>query len=117
MHDEEDTLLGFIERTGPDGDCLGMVLEQFAGQGDGRDCLNLSTLHSAKGREFSVVVMFGMDDGIIPRRNAGREQIIEARRLFYVGFTRPKSEVNTMYSEYRPSPFVLEVEERLREEG
>jgi DNA helicase-2/ATP-dependent DNA helicase PcrA len=48
-----------------------MTLGQFAGFGDGADRVNLSSLHSAKGREFEAVVLFGMDEGRIPRRGAG----------------------------------------------
>jgi superfamily I DNA/RNA helicase len=39
----------------------------FAGNGGGRDRLNLSTLHSAKGREFRIVILFAIDAGRIPR--------------------------------------------------
>ena len=53
----------------PDGDVTDMTLGLFSGFGEGNDRINLSTLHSAKGREFVVVVLFGMDDGRIPRRN------------------------------------------------
>ena len=92
-----------------------MVLGQFAGQGEGSNCVNLSTLHSSKGREFSVVIMFGMDDGRIPRNNSGPRELVEARRLFYVGFTRAKTELHMMFSANRPSPFVIEVQRRLDE--
>ncbi len=39
----------------------------------------------------------------------------ESRRSFYVGFTRAKRELHMMYSQGNPSPFVLEVQERLQE--
>jgi len=117
LQDEEETLSAFIERTVDGGDCAEMVLGQFAGQGVGNDCINLSTLHSSKGREFSVVIMFGMDYGRIPRSNVGPREHMEARRSFYVGFTRAKTELHIMYSNHRPSPFVIEVQERLNEES
>jgi hypothetical protein len=44
---------GFIERTGPTGDIPDMTLGLFSGFGEGNDRINLSTLHSAKGREFA----------------------------------------------------------------
>lgn len=117
MHDEAATLAAFMERTAPGGDCSHMTVGQFAGEGDGNDRINLSTLHSSKGREFAVVIMFGMDDGTIPWNNASDQQMIEWRRLFYVGFTRAKSEVHMMYSAANASPFVLELEHRLDAEA
>jgi len=61
--------------------------------------------------------MFGMDYGRIPRSNVGPREHMEARRSFYVGFTRAKTELHIMYSNHRPSPFVIEVQERLNEES
>lgn len=116
MKDEGETLDTFIGRTQAGRDCAGMTLAQFAGQGEGNESLHLSTLHSAKGREFPIVIMFGMDQGNIPRKNSSESQKLEARRLFYVGFTRAKSEVHIMYSETRPSPFVTELKDRLEGE-
>ena len=116
--DEESAVLGrFMERTGPGGDVDGMSLAQFAGFGDGADRINLSTLHSAKGREFEIVVLFGMDDGRVPRRGAGDGERRESRRSFYVGFTRAKQELHIMHSQNNPSPFVQEVQEQLQEAG
>jgi DNA helicase-2/ATP-dependent DNA helicase PcrA len=114
--DEELTILeAFIQRTQAGGEVEDMTLAQFAGFGDGADRINLSTLHSAKGREFGVVVLFGMDDGQVPRKGAGAAERRESRRSFYVGFTRAKQELHIMYSQNNPSPFVMEVQERLRE--
>jgi ATP-dependent DNA helicase UvrD/PcrA len=102
-----------MERTASGGPAAGMTLGQFSGHGDGNDRINLSTLHSAKGREWELVVMFAMDHGVIPWRNAAPKQLLESRRLFYVGFTRAKKELHLMYSAHEPSPFVTEVEQRL----
>ncbi len=116
LQDDSENLAAFVERT-TTGDCQDMTLAQFSGQGDGDDCIKLSTLHSSKGREFKIVVMFGMDDGRIPRRNASPRDIIESRRLFYVGFTRAESELHMMHSANRPSPFIIEVQARLAAEA
>lgn len=112
MQDEGETFASFIERAS-EGDCHEMTLGDFAGQGEGNDCIKLSTLHSSKGREFKVVILFGMDEGRIPRANPRPRELIEARRLFYVGFTRAKDELHMMYSAHRPSRFVAEVQARL----
>ncbi len=112
MQDEGETLGTFIERCAT-GDCKDMILSQFAGQWEGRNCVNLSTLHSSKGREFSVVIMFGMDEGRIPRNNSNARDLVESRRLFYVGFTRAKIELHIAYSARNPSRFVAEVEARI----
>jgi superfamily I DNA/RNA helicase len=113
LDDDGAVLDRFIERIGPDGDVADMTLGLFSGFGEGSDRINLSTLHSAKGREFAIVVLFGMDNGRIPRNGATPVEAREQRRLFFVGFTRPKSELHIMYSADRPSPFVQEVKNRL----
>ena len=63
------TLNVIIERTAKGGVSEEMTLGQFSGHGEGNDRINLSTLHSAKGREFALVIMFAMDNGRIPWRN------------------------------------------------
>jgi superfamily I DNA/RNA helicase len=94
--DEERAILrAFIARA-REGDVAGMTLAQFAGFGDGATRINLSSLHSAKGRGFEAVVLFGINNGRIPRPNAGDGERREARRSFYVGFTRAKQELHMM---------------------
>ena len=113
LADEADIVDSFIAKLAPGKQAEGMTLGQFSGQGQGTNQITLSTLHSAKGREFRVVFLFGMDQGRVPRFNAREREIREARRLFFVGFTRAEEELHIIYSAMKPSPFVLEVSAKL----
>jgi DNA helicase-2/ATP-dependent DNA helicase PcrA len=85
------------------------------------DRVTLMTLHAAKGLEFPVVFMTGMEDGIFPSSRGidGGEQLEEERRLCYVGMTRAKDKLylthaqrRRVYGSYQynpPSRFVGEV--------
>lgn len=110
---EWDSVRAMIDRTNPaSGDDL--PLSYFAGRIEGSGRLNLSTLHSVKGREFDAAVLFGMNDDIIPnwaeKKDAAKMR--EARRLFYVGVTRPRLELHFVYQNGNESSFLAEV--RLR---
>lgn len=115
LDDDWAILDGIVNRTRQQSELAGMTLGQFSGLSDSPNRLNLSTLHSSKGREFDLVVLFGMDNGRLPRHGASRAELLEARRLFYVGFTRAKREVHILYSRHRVSPFVSEISDRLSE--
>jgi DNA helicase-2/ATP-dependent DNA helicase PcrA len=67
------------------------------------DAVSLMTLHSAKGLEFSVVFMPGMETGLFPsyRTIDGGEGLEEERRLCYVGMTRAKSKLYMTSAEWR----------------
>lgn len=67
------------------------------------DTVMLMTLHSAKGLEFPVVFMPGMEEGLFPGRRAfnSMEELEEERRLCYVGITRAKEKLYMMHAEQR----------------
>lgn len=66
----------------------------------GADAVTLMTLHNAKGLEFPVVFMIGMEEGLFPHsRSVGNEvELEEERRLCYVGMTRAKDRLFISYA-------------------
>lgn len=72
-------------------------------QSDGEK-VTLMTLHAAKGLEFPVVFMVGMEDGLFPSERAleeGPRNLEEERRLCYVGMTRARKELYLLYAQSR----------------
>lgn len=67
------------------------------------EALTLMSLHSAKGLEFPVVFMVGMEDGILPHSRSlmDKAQMEEERRLCYVGITRAKERLYLTYARLR----------------
>ncbi|MBI5409211.1 MAG: DUF3553 domain-containing protein [Nitrospirae bacterium] len=85
------------------------------------DSVSLMTLHSAKGLEFPVVFIAGLEDGLVPHFHAIKdaEELAEERRLFYVGVTRARDllvmtgakrrRLYTSVQEQQPSRFLSEI--------
>jgi DNA helicase II / ATP-dependent DNA helicase PcrA len=105
------------------------VLESGEGQADPYDdCVQMMTLHSAKGLEFPVVFLAGMEDGLFPHQRsvADLAGLEEERRLCYVGATRAMRQLYLTYAEQRrlygvdtygqPSRFISELPAELVEE-
>ncbi len=100
--------------------------ENQAGEWD--DCVQLMTLHSAKGLEFPLVFICGMEDGLFPHLRSidGLAGLEEERRLCYVGMTRAMQELYITYAEQRrlhgndtysaPSRFIAEIPAEFLEE-
>jgi len=68
------------------------------------------TLHTAKGLEFPVVFLTGMEDGVFPhlRTLGDAKQLEEERRLAYVAWTRARRSLTLVYDPATPSSFLLE---------
>jgi DNA helicase-2/ATP-dependent DNA helicase PcrA len=80
------------------------ALEAGEGQGDpNQDCVQMMTLHSAKGLEFPLVFLSGMEEGLFPHMMSLEEpgRLEEERRLCYVGITRAMRKLYMTYAESR----------------
>jgi len=109
----ELTLEGFLEEVA--------LISDIDNYSQDTNAVTLMTMHAAKGLEFPVVFMPGMEDGIFPHSRAlfDGEQLEEERRLCYVGMTRARERLYLLYSNSRllygsinhnpPSRFILEL--------
>src|SRR5207244_8087828 len=90
--------------------------------------VTLMTLHAAKGLEFRVVFLAGMEEGILPHSQSldANEDMEEERRLCYVGMTRAREQLYCLHSHERrvhgqfreqsPSTFLAEIPQEVKEE-
>jgi DNA helicase-2/ATP-dependent DNA helicase PcrA len=116
---DEPTLQGYLEETA--------LMTDIDNYEEGADTVVLMTLHSAKGLEFPVVFIVGLEEGIFPSQNSMYfpKDLEEERRLAYVGITRAKEKLYLTYANVRmlfgstvynrPSRFIEEIPEELRE--
>jgi DNA helicase II / ATP-dependent DNA helicase PcrA len=118
--DEGDLLASFLAHA---------ALEAGDAQADGSvDSVQLMTLHSAKGLEFDVVFITGVEEGLFPHSMSADDpaRLEEERRLCYVGMTRAREQLYLTHAESRrlhgreeypmPSRFLREVPPELLEE-
>lgn len=106
-------------------DEVALMQEKASNQEDNPDAIKLMTLHAAKGLEFDMVVLTGLEEGIFPssRSTFEDEKLEEERRLFYVGITRAKEWLLLTHARYRytfgsmtdqlASRFVREIPQKL----
>ncbi|ADL51124.1 DNA helicase PcrA [Clostridium cellulovorans] len=117
---EEDTsLAAFLEKT--------TLVADVDNYDEDADTVTMMTVHSAKGLEFPVVFMVGMENGIFPGSASFNEdsEMEESRRLCYVGITRAKEKLYMTSAEsrnvfgrtvfYAPSDFLTEIKEDQKE--
>ena len=97
-----------------------------------KKAVRLMTVHAAKGLEFDVVFIAGLEDGLFPHAKANESRVTpeeseEERRLFYVALTRARKKVYLTYAQTRivfgrsranlPSKFIFDIPEELLEDG
>jgi DNA helicase-2/ATP-dependent DNA helicase PcrA len=114
MRDPEASLGGFVDR-------LSLLSEADEESGTKNARVWLMSMHAAKGLEFPVVFIAGMEEGLFPhsRSSEDQDELEEERRLFYVGMTRAERRLfltsaarRRVFGEYQstqPSRFVEEV--------
>ncbi len=118
FQETEASLVGFVDR-------LSLLSDVDKEHGPENAQISLMTLHTAKGLEFALVIMAGLEEGLFPhvRSLDGTEQIEEERRLCYVGMTRAQAQLvltsaarRRVFGEYQstePSRFLTEIPNKL----
>jgi DNA helicase-2/ATP-dependent DNA helicase PcrA len=114
---ESPGLTGFLEQVA--------LVSDIDALDDAEEAVTLMTLHAAKGLEFPVVFLAGMEEGLFPhnRSTENPQQMEEERRLCYVGITRAQQELTLSYAQRRsqfgsvaynkPSRFLSEIPKEL----
>lgn len=102
-----------------------MLRDDVNDEDEGRNKVQLMTLHASKGLEFPIVILAGLEEDLLPHRNLGSD-IDEERRLFYVGLTRAKQNLIMSRCQFRkrngavrpvtPSRFLIEIPKNLYKE-
>lgn len=104
---------------------VALVEAEESSHGDAKNGVTLMTLHAAKGLEFPVVFLVGMEEGLFPHSRAlwDTTQLEEERRLAYVGMTRAKEVLYLTYADRRlyfgqrtsnpPSRFLIDIPEKI----
>ena len=112
----EPTLAGFLDEVA--------LYTDLDSQSDSDNCVTMMTMHAAKGLEFPVVFIPGMEEGIFPGSQAmySEEELEEERRLAYVGITRAREKLYLVNARQRmlygttnrnmPSRFLREIPEQ-----
>ena len=118
LREEDHSLGGFVDRQS-------LLSEADEGEGPGDAGVWLMTLHAAKGLEFPLVVLAGMEEGLFPHARTldADQELEEERRLCYVGMTRAERRLvltgaarRRVFGEYKPtepSRFLFEVPHEL----
>lgn len=119
---EDKSLVGFLTDL-----ALVADIDQLDDDGEKMDAVVLMTLHSAKGLEFPVVFLIGLEEGVFPHSRSLMEEaeMEEERRLMYVGVTRAEeqlfisnAQMRTLYGRTNmnaPSRFIKEIPEDVLE--
>jgi len=117
QENEEASLAGFLEEVA--------LITAVDTWDEEENYINLMTLHAAKGLEFPVVFLTGLDEGLFPHENCleDPENIEEERRLCYVGMTRAEDKLYLLRARrrrvfgrnkyYQPSRFLAEMPDQI----
>ena len=114
----DDTIYDYLENLS--------LISELEKTEDSDDSVFLMTMHAAKGLEFPIVFVVGLDEGLFPgKRSIDEGNVEEERRLFYVGITRAReklyltsSQVRRSYGKpvyYKPSRFLDEIRQNINE--